>query len=64
MMVVHRPTLNELDAACRYLQNCFRRPAWVNRETEYAWKMWLQILPTTWERRILLNTAAWEQLLL
>jgi hypothetical protein len=52
MMVVHRPTLNELDAACRYLQNCFRRPAWVDRETEYAWKMWLQTLPTTWEKML------------
>jgi hypothetical protein len=52
MMVVHRQTLNELDSACRYLQNCFRRPAWVDREMEYAWKMWLQTLPTTWERML------------
>jgi hypothetical protein len=52
MMVVHRKTLNELDSACRYLQNCFRRPAWVDREMEYAWKMWLQTLPTTWERML------------
>jgi hypothetical protein len=52
MMVVHRPTLNELDSACRYLQNCFRRPAWVDRECEYAWKMWLQTLPTTWEKML------------
>jgi hypothetical protein len=51
-MVVHRPTLPELDAACRYLQNCFRRPAWVDREMEYAWKMWLQTLPTTWEKML------------
>jgi hypothetical protein len=52
MLVVHRPTLNELDSACRYLQNCFRRPAWVDRECEYAWKMWLQTLPTTWEKML------------
>jgi hypothetical protein len=52
MMVVHRPNLNELDSACRYLQNCFRRPAWVDRECEYAWKMWLQTLPTTWEKML------------
>lgn len=52
MLVVHRPTLSELDSACRYLQNCFRRPAWVDRESEYAWKMWLQTLPTTWEKML------------
>jgi hypothetical protein len=52
MLVVHRPTLDELDSACRYLQNCFRRPAWVDRECEYAWKMWLQTLPTTWEKML------------
>jgi hypothetical protein len=39
-----------LDSACRYLQNCFRRPAWIDREVEYAWKIWLQTLPTTWEK--------------
>jgi hypothetical protein len=27
MLLVHRPTLKDLDGACRYLQNCFRRPA-------------------------------------
>jgi hypothetical protein len=52
MLLVHRPTLNDLDGACRYLQNCFRRPAWVDRESEYAWKMWLQTLPTTWEKML------------
>jgi hypothetical protein len=52
MMVVHHPNLNELDSACRYLQNCSRRPAWVDRECEYAWKMWLQTLPTTWEKML------------
>jgi hypothetical protein len=52
MMLVHRKTLNDLDGACRYLQNCFRRPAWVDRESEYAWKMWLQTLPTTWEKML------------
>jgi hypothetical protein len=52
MLMVHRPTLPELDSACRYLQNCFRRPAWVDRESEYAWKMWLQTLPTTWEKML------------
>jgi hypothetical protein len=52
VVVVHRSTVNDLDGACRYLQNCFRRPAWVERETEYAWKIWLQTLPTTWEKML------------
>jgi hypothetical protein len=52
VMIVHRPTLNELDSACRYMQNCFRRPAWIDRENEYAWKIWLQTLPTTWEKML------------
>ncbi|MBW4444460.1 MAG: hypothetical protein KME10_25210 [Plectolyngbya sp. WJT66-NPBG17] len=50
VFLVHRKTPEQLDSACRYLQNCFRRPAWVDREMEYAWKIWLQTLPTTWEK--------------
>ena len=50
VFVVHRESLDDLDSACRYLQNCFRRPAWVDRETEYAWKIWLQTLPICWEK--------------
>ncbi|KAM3095551.1 hypothetical protein ACKFKG_13135 [Phormidesmis sp. 146-35] len=50
VFLVHRKTPDQLDSACRYLQNCFRRPAWVDREVEYAWKIWLQTLPTTWDR--------------
>jgi len=50
VFLVHRETTEQLDSACRYLQNCFRRPAWIERETEYAWRIWLQTLPTTWER--------------
>ena len=49
VFLVHRPNLNQLDEACRYIQNCFHRPAWVEREREYAWKIWLQTLPLTWE---------------
>ncbi|OLP17776.1 hypothetical protein BST81_11920 [Leptolyngbya sp. 'hensonii'] len=48
-MLVYRPHLDALDEACRYLQGCFRRPAWVLRETEYAWRIWLQTLPIVWE---------------
>ena len=49
VFLVHRPTLEQLDEACRYLQSNFRRPAWVERETDYAWKVWLQTLPIVWE---------------
>ncbi|WP_066384078.1 MULTISPECIES: hypothetical protein [unclassified Anabaena] len=46
---VHRPTVEKLDEATRYIENCFQRPAQVVRETEYAWKIWLQSLPIVWE---------------
>jgi len=46
---VHRPTVEKLDEAIRYIENCFQRPARVIRETEYAWKIWLQTLPIVWE---------------
>ena len=49
VFLVHRSNLTQLDEACRYIQNCFHRPAWVEREKEYAWKIWLQTLPLTWE---------------
>lgn len=50
VFLVHRQTREQLDEACRYLQSCFLRPAWVVRETEYPWRIWLQTLPITWER--------------
>jgi hypothetical protein len=48
-MFVHRSTVEQLDEATRYIENCFQRPAKVIRETEYAWKIWLQSLPIVWE---------------
>ncbi len=48
-ILVHRPTVEKLDEATRYIENCFQRPAKVIRETEYAWKIWLQTLPIVWE---------------
>ncbi|AKG19977.1 hypothetical protein [Calothrix sp. 336/3] len=48
-ILVHRPTPEKLDEATRYIENCFQRPARVIRETEYAWKIWLQTLPIVWE---------------
>jgi hypothetical protein len=48
-ILVHRPSLEQLDQATRYIETCFQRPAQVIRETEYAWKIWLQTLPVVWE---------------
>jgi hypothetical protein len=67
-ILVHRPTTEKLDEACRYIENCFQRPARVIRETEYAWKLWLQTLPIVWEnllakpfnrRQLYLTTEVW-----
>jgi hypothetical protein len=49
VFLVHRPDLEQMDEACRYIQSCFRRPAWVEREQDSAWKVWLQTLPIVWE---------------
>ncbi|MBW4586907.1 hypothetical protein G7B40_024060 [Aetokthonos hydrillicola Thurmond2011] len=48
-ILVHRPTVEKLDEATRYIESCFQRPAQVVREIEYAWKIWLQTLPIVWE---------------
>ena len=48
-ILVHRPRLEQLEQATRYIESCFQRPAQVIRETEYAWKIWLQTLPIVWE---------------
>jgi hypothetical protein len=50
VVLVHRKTPDALDEACRYIQSCIRRPALIDRETEYAWLIWLQTLPITWEQ--------------
>ncbi len=48
-ILVHRSSLEKLEEATKYIENCFQRPAQVIRETEYAWKIWLQTLPIVWE---------------
>ncbi len=48
-ILVHRQSVEKLDEATRYIESCFQRPAQVVRETEYAWKIWLQTLPIVWE---------------
>ncbi|MGB7443436.1 MAG: hypothetical protein WA919_20415 [Coleofasciculaceae cyanobacterium] len=50
VFLVYRSTREKLDVASRYLQSLFLRPAWVIRETEYPWKIWLQTFPIIWER--------------
>ncbi|WP_373530126.1 hypothetical protein, partial [Nostoc sp.] len=49
VFLVHRKSTRELDEACRYLASFFLRPAVVDREVEYAWKVWLQCCPFVWE---------------
>ena len=50
VFLVHRSNRKQLDEACQYLQSCFLRPAWVVRETEYPWRIWLQTLPISCEK--------------
>ena len=45
VFLVRRKTKGELEDACRFLSNCFQRPAGVEREREYAWRTWLQCQP-------------------
>ncbi|TAE08819.1 MAG: hypothetical protein EAZ94_24005 [Oscillatoriales cyanobacterium] len=47
--LLHRSTTSKLDDACRFFQSLFVSPAWVAREGEYPWKIWLQCLPVTWD---------------
>ena len=42
LLLVRRNSLEDLEEACRYVENCFHRPAWVVRERQIAWKLWLQ----------------------
>jgi hypothetical protein len=48
-ILVYRKNLVHLDEACRYLESCFLRPAWVQREKFLSWRIWLQTLPIVWE---------------
>ncbi|MBE9128023.1 MULTISPECIES: hypothetical protein [unclassified Coleofasciculus] len=48
--LIYRDSVEELDDACRYLSSLFMRPAWVDRETEYPWRIWLQTFPLRWEK--------------
>lgn len=50
VFLVYRNTKAQLDEACKALSECFQLPAKVVRETEIAWRIWLQTLPTSWEK--------------
>jgi hypothetical protein len=50
LILVHRPSPEELTQACAQMESYFRRPMWVVREREIAWRLWLQTLPIVSER--------------
>jgi hypothetical protein len=52
VFLVHREQVSRLDEDCKYLQSLFKRPAWLVRETEYAWKIWLETFPIHWEKML------------
>ncbi|MEO1300093.1 MAG: hypothetical protein AAFW75_30845, partial [Cyanobacteria bacterium J06636_16] len=52
VFLIHRPTRKVLDDACRYFSSLFLRPAWVAREKEYPWRIWLQTFPIIWEKML------------
>lgn len=51
-ILVHRKTQDQLSSACDYIEDSFRRPAWVQREREYAWKLWQETLPIVWQPQL------------
>lgn len=51
-VLVHRKTQDDLSSACDYLEDSFHRPAVVQREREYAWKLWLDTLPIVWNPQL------------
>ncbi len=48
VFLVHRSKLPKLNEAIKQLCAKFNRPAWLLRETEYAWKIWLETFPIYW----------------
>jgi hypothetical protein len=64
LFLVRRNNLEDLEEACRYLENCFHRPAWVVRERQITWKLWLQSLLLTDENILALPFIQRRQLYL
>lgn len=50
VFLLYRSRQSDLEDACNYLESCFLRPAWVIRENEYTWRVWLQTLPIVRQR--------------
>ena len=50
VFLLYRSRQSDLEDACGYLESCFLRPAWVVRENEYTWRIWLQTLPIVRQR--------------
>ncbi|MBA3920205.1 MAG: DUF87 domain-containing protein [Nostocaceae cyanobacterium] len=44
VVLVYRDTPSEIDDVCRILSGLIRQPASLERETEYAWFIWIQTL--------------------
>ena len=45
----HRNNKADLHTACNQFTQSFNTPAWVPREEEYPWKIWLDTLTSTWD---------------
>ena len=50
VFLIYRDTRAQLDEACTALSDCFQMPTKVIRETEIAWRVWMQTLPVSWEK--------------
>ncbi|MEM1759906.1 MAG: hypothetical protein QXU26_04260 [Thermofilaceae archaeon] len=56
VVLVHRRTVEDLDEICRYIESCFLRPAWVERERFVTWQLWVQTFPIYWDRMLVRPT--------
>lgn len=61
VVLIYRKTLRELDAACRQLESDFSRPAWVAREEQLTWRLWLQTLGVTGDRLMVFGSGLFDQ---
>jgi hypothetical protein len=51
--LIHRPTKKQLRRACQDFMALFQRQGWVVRETEYAWKIWLDTFSLlSWNKQL------------
>lgn len=50
VFLIHRNTPRELEYDARKFESFFARTAWVSREDQLAWLIWLQTLPITCDR--------------